>query len=199
MYDFDAGNLSLNFANTLDWHGSERPVERLTGYMDLVAWGEQAGLISSDLATHLHAQADKQAGNTVHAYDLAIHLREAIYHIFSNRYAGKPIAEPDLAILNSIVREALAHRQLVPSGDEFQWEWTAEVDGTNHILWPVAFSAAELLTSADASRVRECEDDRGCGYLFIDRTKNHSRRWCSMDSCGNRAKARRHYSRIQAG
>ncbi len=91
MYDFDAGNLSLNFANTLDWHGSEHPVERLTGYMDLVAWGEQAGLISSDLATHLHAQADKQAGNTVDAYDLALHLREAIYHIFSNRYAGEPI------------------------------------------------------------------------------------------------------------
>ena len=199
MYDFDAGNLSLDFVNTLDWHGSEHPAERLTGYLDLVAWGEQAGLISPDLVSQLGAQADKQAAHTARAYGLAIQVREAIYHIFSNRYAGKPIAEADLAILNSVVREALAHRQLVPSAGEFHWEWTFDVDGTDHILWPIAFSAAELLTSTDASRVRECEDDRGCGYLFIDRTKNHSRRWCSMDSCGNRAKARRHYSRLQAG
>jgi len=62
----------------------------------------------------------------------------------------------------------------------------------------VARSAAELLTSDNVDRVRECEDDRGCGYLFIDQSKNRSRRWCSMESCGNRAKARRYYARLQA-
>jgi predicted RNA-binding Zn ribbon-like protein len=63
------------------------------------------------------------------------------------------------------------------------------------ILWSVACSAAELLTSEKADRVRECKDDRGCGYLFISQCKNHSRRWCSMESCGNRTKARRHYTK----
>ena len=63
------------------------------------------------------------------------------------------------------------------------------------VVWPVARSAADLLTSDLLSRVRRCEDDRGCGYLFIDTSRNRSRRWCSMESCGNRAKARRHYAR----
>jgi predicted RNA-binding Zn ribbon-like protein len=198
MYDFDAGNLGLDFANTLDWHASNHPVERLTGWSDLVTWGGQAGLISPDQVASLHAHADKHLQSTRSAYEFAIQVREAIYHIFSNRYSGEPVAEADLATLNSVVREALAHRRLVPSGDEFHWEWTADVEGINRILWSVAFSAAELLTSAEGSRVRVCEDDRGCGFLFIDRTKNHSRRWCSMDSCGNRAKAHRHYSRLQA-
>ena len=97
-----------------------------------------------------------------------------------------------------MVREALAHLQLTPLEDGFRWDWSPEIDGANLILWPVARAAAELLTSDKATRVRVCEDDRGCGYLFIDQTKNHSRRWCSMESCGNRAKARRHYSRLQA-
>jgi predicted RNA-binding Zn ribbon-like protein len=132
------------------------------------------------------------------SYDFAIQVREALYRIFSLRYAGKPITEADLAFLNSVVREALAHLQLTPLEDGFRWDWSPEIDGANLILWPVARAAAELLTSDKASRVRVCEDDRGCGYLFIDQTKNHSRRWCSMESCGNRAKARRHYSRLQA-
>ncbi|MGE5123146.1 MAG: CGNR zinc finger domain-containing protein, partial [Acidobacteriaceae bacterium] len=131
-------------------------------------------------------------------YKLAIQVREAIYHIFSHRYAGKPIPKSALALLNRLVREAMAHRQLVQSGDEFHWSWTPDAEGINLVLWSVAFAAAHLLASPMASRVRECEDDRGCGYLFVDMSKNHSRRWCSMESCGNRAKARRHYSRVSS-
>ncbi|MFZ0532591.1 MAG: ABATE domain-containing protein [Anaerolineales bacterium] len=198
MYDFDAGDLSLNFANTKDWHVSEKPVENLTGYSDLVTWGEQAGLISPEFAMQMKQLARDQPVDAKRSYDFAIQVREALYRIFSLRYAGKPIPEADLALLNSVVREALAHLELTPLEDGFRWDWSPEIDGANLILWPVARAAAELLTSDKATRVRVCEDDRGCGYLFIDQTKNHSRRWCSMESCGNRAKARRHYSRLQA-
>jgi predicted RNA-binding Zn ribbon-like protein len=66
-------------------------------------------------------------------------------------------------------------------------------------MWPVVHSAAELLTSPHLDRVRQCADDRGCGFLFFDTSRNGSRRWCSMESCGNRAKARRHYQRTKAG
>jgi predicted RNA-binding Zn ribbon-like protein len=88
--------------------------------------------------------------------------------------------------------------QLIRQENTYQWRFPPTLQGVNLILWPIARHAAQLLTSDQAARVRECEDDRGCGYLFIDQTKNHSRRWCSMESCGNRAKAKRHYSRIQA-
>ena len=71
--------------------------------------------------------------------------------------------------------------------------------GFDRILWPVARSAGELLISDKLDRVRQCADDRGCGYLFVDTSRNRSRRWCSMESCGNRAKAHRHYQRQQKG
>lgn len=164
----------------------------------MVTWGEQAGLVSPEFAQRLLKLAVEQPGNADHAYDFAIRFRETLYRIFSYRYTGKPIPEVDLALLNSVVSQAMAHLQLIPAGSEFRWEWESEIEGVDLVLWPVARAAAELLTSSKASQVRVCEDDPGCGYLFFDQTKNHSRRWCSMESCGNRAKARRHYSRLQS-
>lgn len=197
-YEFDAGDLSLDFANTADWHASNHPQERLDGLVDVIQWGQQAGLLTPEAAKRLLQSVVDKPAEITRFHRQTIEVREAIYRIFSHRYTGKPIRKGDLTLLNSLVRKAMAHRQLVQSGDEFHWTWSPEVDGINLILWPVAFAAAHLLASPTISRVRECEDDRGCGFLFVDQTKNHSRRWCSMESCGNRAKARRHYSRIQA-
>ncbi len=198
MYDFDAGDLSLNFANTKDWHASEHSEENLKSYGDLVAWGREAGLISPEMADQLTRDTAKHPKVDAEMYEYAIQVREAIYRIFAYNYAGKPILEADLALLNNIACDAMSHLQLAHVGESFQWQMPSDVADINLILWPVAHAAGELLTSEKSARVRQCEDDRGCGYLFIDNTKNHSRRWCSMDSCGNRAKARRHYSRIQA-
>jgi predicted RNA-binding Zn ribbon-like protein len=194
-FDFEAGDLSLDFANTSNWHASEHPEESLHSYFDLLAWGKAAVVLSPESAERLTRLALEQPDVAQKAYQSAIQTREAIYHIFSNRHAGRPISEKDLADLNTLVHEAITHRQLVPNDDHFQWEWKPDGREPNLILWEVAFAAAELLTSEKAEWVRECEDDRGCGYLFLDLSKNHSRRWCSMESCGNRAKARRHYSR----
>lgn len=196
-FDFDSGNLSLDFANTKEWHASENPKERLTNYADLIAWGKEAGLISPDEARRLRHLAVDQPGKAATSFEFAIQVREAIYAIFSMHYDGEPIPVNEMALLNSVVREAMSHLQLVPRGGEITWDWVPEIDGANLILWPVARSAAELLTSEKLDRIRECEDERGCGYLFIDQSKNRSRRWCSMDSCGNRAKARRHYAKVQ--
>jgi predicted RNA-binding Zn ribbon-like protein len=198
VFDFESGDLSLDFANTKDWHASQKPEENLHDYADLIAWGEQAGLVTSALAGILRSQADEHPEAVNRAYDRAILLREALYHTFSSHYAGKPIPASDLALLNSVLREAMAGLQLAPGEAQLRWEWAPVMEGANYILWPVARAAADLLTSDKVARVRVCEDDRGCGYLFIDQSKNHSRRWCSMEGCGNRAKARRHYSKIQS-
>ncbi len=198
MYDFDAGDLSLDFANTVDWHAGPQPKENLSNYSELVTWGRDAGLISPELADRLKQDAAKHPKVNTEMYEYAIQVREAIYRIFAYHYAGKPILEADLALLNNIACDAMAHLQLAHVGESFQWQMPSDIADINLILWPVAHAAGELLTSEKSARIRQCEDDRGCGYLFIDNTKNHSRRWCSMESCGNRAKARRHYSRIQA-
>ncbi len=198
MYDFDAGDISLDFANTNNWHASATPQDYLHNYADLVEWGVKAGLISVDVANQLNQIAEEHPDDTANTYERAIQVREAIYRIFSSQYAGKPIPEVDLTLLNSMACDAMSHLQLIHRGSKVHWQFPANFEGANFILWPVTRAAADLLTSDRVSRVRECEDDRGCGYLFIDQTKNHSRRWCSMESCGNRAKARRHYSRLQA-
>jgi predicted RNA-binding Zn ribbon-like protein len=194
-FDLDAGDICLDFANTSNWHASDHPEESLHDYSDLLAWGKAAGVITPRAVDQLSQFALAQPGEAERVYHTAIQTRESIYRIFSNRYAGKAVSDADLAQLNELVREATTHRQLVPNDDHFRWEWKPDGEDTNLILWEVAFAAAELLTSEKGEWVRECEDDRGCGYLFIDLSKNHSRRWCSMESCGNRAKARRHYSR----
>jgi predicted RNA-binding Zn ribbon-like protein len=199
MYDFDAGDISLDFANTNNWHASAAPQDFLHNFMDLIQWGHQAGLVTSDQVNQLGLDAEQDPEKAAKAFAFAIQVRESIYRIFSNLYAGRPISEVDLSFLNSVACEAMAHLQLTALGGEYRWKFPPNLEATNLIVWTVARAASDLLTSSRVSRVRECEDDRGCGYLFIDQTKNHSRRWCSMESCGNRAKARRHYSRIQAG
>jgi predicted RNA-binding Zn ribbon-like protein len=197
FFDFDAGEVCLDYANTKEWHASANPIEHLNSFDDFVSWGEQASLISAEAARHLRQQAHEKPDKTAAAFEDALNLREAIYSVFSRRYAGKSVPGNDLNLLNSVIRQAMSHLQLIPREGKMIWDWMPGSNGMDIILWSVARSAAELLTSEKADRVRECEDDRGCGYLFIDQSKNHSRRWCSMESCGNRAKARRHYTKVR--
>jgi predicted RNA-binding Zn ribbon-like protein len=195
LFDLDAGDISLDFANTMNWHASDHPEENLHNYDDLVAWGQAAGIISLESNENICNLADEHPVDAEHTYQNALRLREAIYRVFSHRYAGETIPASDLELINTTVNHAISHRRVVAAGSEFRWEWDDYCDEPELIMWKVAIAATELLTSDKVLRVRECEDDRGCGYLFIDMSKNHSRRWCSMDSCGNRAKALRHYSR----
>jgi predicted RNA-binding Zn ribbon-like protein len=83
-------------------------------------------------------------------------------------------------------------------GDGFVWDWH-EVDGVLELpIWIVARSAADLLVSSELERVRECAGEK-CDWLFLDASRNQSRRWCDMAACGNRAKAQRNYARRRGG
>jgi predicted RNA-binding Zn ribbon-like protein len=194
-FDYDSGDLCLDFANSLEWHSSGHPVEHLGDYSTLVFWGERAGLITPERSAHLRQLAMEQADEAAAAYDRATQLREVVYRIFSQYYHKEAVNPDDVQRLNAILSRSLPHLQVVSTTQGFDWKWSEDSGDLDQIIWPVARLAAELLTSEQLDRVRECEDDRGCGYLFIDTTRNHSRRWCSMESCGNRAKARRHYAR----
>jgi predicted RNA-binding Zn ribbon-like protein len=194
-FDLEAGVLCLDFANTVEWHASEHPQDKLTDYSDLLAWGEAAGELLAERAKHLRRLAMEQPGQATAAFDRAIQLREAIYRIFTFLATNGEVASDDLAILNEVVRKSFVHLRVTSSSTGFSWDWNDEPEALDQVLWPVVRSAAELLTSENLDRVRQCADDRGCGYLFIDMSRNRSRRWCSMEACGNRAKARRHYRR----
>jgi predicted RNA-binding Zn ribbon-like protein len=193
-YDATAGRLCLDFANTLSNRLSDEPHEWLASFTNLVAWGRLVGILSDEVAGSLLQEAAAQPGEAERVLEQALELRETIFRIFSAIASGRSPAAADLDALNAALAQALPHLQIVPEADAFAWNWSDEEDALDRMLWPVARSAGELLTSDELKRVGECQGD-GCGWLFLDMSRNHSRRWCDMGDCGNRAKARRHYRR----
>ena len=186
------GRLSLDFANTADWHASEQPVEFLTSYDELVAWGLHVGTLTNPQAQRMLDRAAVRPLEAMAALHEAINLREVIYRLFSAIAQGNVPAADDLEAFNVELALVLARSQIVPTAEGYAWDWTGDEDALDRMLWPVVRDAADLLTSGELSRVGRCADER-CGWLFVDTSRNHSRRWCSMEACGNRAKARRHY------
>lgn len=189
--------LCLEFANTADWHASAQPTESLLSYHDLLTWAQEHHLLSITEQGALGSLAASSPVTAAAVLAQAIELREAIYHIFVALAASATPDARDIACLNLALAEALPYLQVQPSSQGYVWGWATGMDTVAALLRPIALSAAHLLTSAQVDRVKQCEDDRGCGFLFIDTSKNRSRRWCSMESCGNRAKVQRHRRRLR--
>jgi predicted RNA-binding Zn ribbon-like protein len=194
-WDFDAGRLPLDFANTAEWHASDQPQEMLETYPDLVAWGEEAQLLSKSEAASLLEHSRRQPEDAKKALRQAVAVRDAVFRIFSAFASGEPPHDSDLSKFNQALSSGLEKARITLTSTGFEWTREKSDDALDQMLWPVLHATAELLTSQDINRVGECADDRGCGYLFYDTSRNHSRRWCSMEDCGNRAKAKRHYQR----
>jgi predicted RNA-binding Zn ribbon-like protein len=200
VFELMGGRLSLDFTNPGSGMRVVAPVERLNAYADLVSWGRQVGALDAAQARRLLGGAERDPGAAARALAEAITFREALFRAFrAVAENGAPAAE-DLDSLNRVLSRARARERLVCRGGRCALAWPADDASLDRMLWPVARSAAEVLTSAEVSRVRICEATAtdGCGWLFLDETRNRSRRWCSMKDCGNRAKARRHYRRRRA-
>ena len=186
------GRLCLDFVNTVEPRHSTPELHFLTTYGDLVGWGVRAGALEPTEAALLRSAAARRPREAQATYSYAIHVRESIYRIFSAVIAGRPADAADLATFDAALARSLVNLALVQTGERFSWRFAGEPDALDRMLWPILRSAAELLTSDQLARVAACPN---CGWLFVDTSKNHSRRWCSMDACGNQAKARRHYRR----
>jgi predicted RNA-binding Zn ribbon-like protein len=187
------GRLCLDFVNTVDCHTCARPKEYLIDYPALVVWGRHAGLLLDRAADRLLASAERRPDEAAAALARAVRFRNALYRILSGAaksQAGMPEA---IDTLNCVLAEASAGAAIIQAAAGFGWDWSGEAIRLDQLLGPLAWSAAELLTSADLALVRECEGER-CSWLFLDTSRNHTRRWCSMVDCGNRAKARRYYA-----
>jgi len=189
--------ICLEFTNTMRWHASVRPDETLRSYADLVAWARTAGLASDRSARRLLSRAKEHQADADLALTRAISLREAIYRIFLAEMNDTPAQGTDLDVLNGAISQLTDGVRLAQARGEFTWEWRVDKEALDSFLWPIALSAVELLLSEDRHWVGQCADDRGCGWLFLDTSKNHSRRWCDMNDCGNRAKQRRLQERRQ--
>ncbi len=192
------GQLSLDFVNTVDWRTSEQPEELLKSFPDLVRWGRHTGLLTTAQAQRVSREAARRSAETEAVLDRAKDLRETLFRIFSAVAAGRKPAKADLELLNVALQEALSHLRIALTTKGFSWEWADGEDSLDRTLWAVARAAGELLTDAEGrAQLRECANE-GCGWLFVDTSRNKSRRWCSMGVCGNRVKARRHYKQVKS-
>ena len=195
VFEFNAGWLCLDFANTVRARPISERVELINNYSDLLSWARQATILTPGEAAELGAAARQHPRAAVESLAQALSLREAIYGLFSARAGALPAPLGDLHTINKAIGRSMARAGLTPSArGAFEWSWPGSAPGLDRVAWWVARSAAELLTSRDLTGVRECAS-YDCGWLFVDATKNRSRRWCDMATCGNRAKGRRHYER----
>lgn len=192
-----AGRPCLDFVNTLAWRGTERPNDRLGRYDDLIAWCRRAGTLAPSDAKALrgHAAADPKAAEAVLAR--ARNLREALHRLFTARDGRR--RSDELATVNAELARTPARGRLTWRDGGFAWPEDSRRADLDRPLWPIVWSGVDLLVDRHAGgaaggRVKACADAT-CGALFYDASRNRSRRWCVMEDCGNRAKARRHYVR----
>jgi predicted RNA-binding Zn ribbon-like protein len=188
--EFIGGSLALDFANTLGGMHTAPSHEHIVEYTDLVEFGGTAGTLSSSQARRLIEEAGRQPARAAAVLRRAISLRESIWRVF-DAYAKNEHAEAtDLATIHEEELAALRHARFQPSASEVDYAWSDDLL-LDRPLWAIARSAADLRRSKDdLSRVREC-GSATCEWLFIDKSRNHSRRWCDMSDCGNVAKVRR--------
>jgi predicted RNA-binding Zn ribbon-like protein len=191
-FHLSGGRLCLDFANTMSWRRSLHPIERLRSYRDLVSWGRQVGLVQETDAARLRRDAIRRPTEAAVFLRTALRLREVMFRTFARISDGQTPSADDLASLNRWIGRSLSHAILVPLLDGFAWTWTPAGHPFSAVLWSVVRSAADLMTSPDLHRIRQCAGS-SCRWLFMDTTRNQSRRWCDMAVCGNRAKSARHY------
>jgi predicted RNA-binding Zn ribbon-like protein len=193
-FELIGGNVCLDFINTLDDRPSAEPKELLRNYNELLSFGEDTGLLPPKVVDFFFENVHTMPGAAADALRRAINLREAMHAVFSaltNRQTAPQVA---MDTLNAYIQDAAVHSRLVAHEGRCEWRFDNMGSALDAILWPIARAAADLLVSSDLALIRACSSPT-CQWLFLDTSKNHHRRWCSMKQCGNRAKARKFYAK----
>jgi predicted RNA-binding Zn ribbon-like protein len=186
---------ALDFVNTVHSRFDREAEDYLRSYGDLLEWARDGGLLSDSRRLRLRRLAIAEAREAGRTLVRAVELRETLYRIFLSAVRNEGPSTTDLATLNRWIAATLAHRRLEMSRRGFELAWDRGEASLEEPLWPVVTSAVELLAAGARGRLKQCPEPDGCGWLFLDTSKSGTRRWCSMRTCGNVSKARRHYRR----
>ena len=194
QFQLTAGHVSLDLANTIDNRGSSNEIDLIPTYAHLLEFARECRVFAEADLRNLERSAESCREAAHRAARQAAMLRETIFEIFSALARKMEPSVASLKRLNTFVNEAGRHRVIARENGGFGWKWAEVEDNPQSVLWPFAWQAADLLSSGELQFVREC-DSPTCSWLFLDKSKSHSRRWCDMKVCGNRVKARRFYQR----
>jgi predicted RNA-binding Zn ribbon-like protein len=193
-FELIGGNVCLDFINTLDDRPSGKPKELLEDYYELARFGEDTGILTPQQLDFFYENVHLMPEEAADALRRAIHLREAMYAVFSALVKGQTVPPVEMDTLNAYIQDAALHSRLVESAGRCEWRFDNMGSAFDAMLWPIARAAADLLASSDVALVRACSSPT-CQWYFLDTSKNHHRRWCSMKQCGNRAKVRKFYAK----
>lgn len=187
------GHPALDCINTVHtWSGDRPGRDYLRDYTDLVAWHLRMELLDEHQAALFRA-VKPRAGSVV--LGQFRELRRVLHGIFRTLALGLPVSTSGLAGLDRVLYRTQSCRRLVQRADTVIFEWDFRNAPVSALLGPVAWQAAELLTGGPLDRVKECPLPDGCGWIFLDTSRNRSRHWCNMKTCGNLAKVRRFRAR----
>lgn len=186
-------DLCLDFANTRSWRGRAAPHDDLGDFGRLIDWCVLAGAIDAASGRMLAAWGRDHPVRATMMFGEALALRETIYRLFDRR-PDVPPQEDDLDRLNRALAKTPARTTLRPTAGGLAWRVARLEPAAPSVLAAVLWSTADLLIDPRRRRVRACANAE-CRWVFLDDSKSGNRRWCAMSSCGNRAKAQRHYHR----
>lgn len=191
------GRLCLDFVNTATWDGQRVLREHLLDFEDVVQWGEHCRLGDGDVLRHrIAAECVPDVRLEAELSRLRLfRLRLRRLLSISAASARGRLARIETSFLEAVLRQAIAGARL--DGAQVPLSWRSDTELSAGIVAPVAVSAAALLCSGRILNVRTCEGD-GCGWMFLDESRSHRRRWCAMVPCGNRLKTRAHQERKRA-
>jgi predicted RNA-binding Zn ribbon-like protein len=184
------GHPALDFANTAGLHASPARLEHLHSYRDLLDFAGLAGIIPPRLKSALRRRAESHPRRAARALQQAVAFRETVYRIFTRLAQGRTPDPTDLDMLHRARLAALRVAQIVRTGTGFAPRWSDDALDLLRPIRPLAVAAADLLESSGLDRLRQCAN-HPCGWVFLDRSKNGSRRWCSSEDCGNATRVRR--------
>ncbi len=205
LFDLCGGHPALDLVNSLDNRfRADGPDEMLASYADLLRFLEESGLLSRQHVRALNKTVAPEAA--AQALQSARVLREATAAVLYRSLDGKDPRQQDVSVLEKHFLDAARHRELQWEGSKsgststaksalcgragLAWAWGRYESEPNLPVWALAESVSDILLSPDMASVRTCAADT-CRWLFLDTSKNHTRRWCNMKVCGNRMKARR--------
>lgn len=186
-------NLSLDFVNTLAANAAG-PVDLIESVGDLLAWAVRAGLIDHAKAESLEPVWELDREETIAR---ASGFRESLHRMYEDLRGNRTVNDVELIKLNRMLSRQTGTAEVVKVDDRFEKRFRSDPGDPDQLFASIANSAADLLCYSEPELIKECENEE-CVLMFLDTTKNHSRRWCSMANCGNRAKAAAFYQRKKA-
>ena len=191
----DGGLLCLDFVNTVQTRKKNACHEYFTDYACFLEWCLKVDIVAPKEVKAFEKVMEHSPASAISAYHHVILARELLYKLFSARAEGKPVEDDVLNDFNELLSEAMRHIGFENAKEGLKEHWLNPENNVVAPLWNVVKSAYDILTAPESKYVKECS---ACGWLFLDRSRTHTRRWCNPLECGSIDKATRYYHRQKA-